>query len=227
MSNASGIIVPGQTEPSTGFVKFKDHDFSARESKDIRQKSDSEPIIEEGYLKAEAIANELGQRWAARNKKEAVTKWYCPLETGKSRKLFDSKKECSEYIKKELKNSVKLAKLEGKKAKDWAPQSVEVSPKRTLADLVPEHHLPMYQAALQGREKAQDLGRVALAQAQQNKYTVGVLVGMMESEAISRIKHLSDKDLQDLVTKAFFRGRRRLYKAARELCATRQIKPPC
>lgn len=208
----------------SGFVASGVDTSSTAKSKDVIESSDSEPVVEAGVLNAIDYGNRLGENWAEREKRDGVEKWYCPFEpAGASRQLFDSKKECQAYINTSFKMRVAQAKLEKKPKEAYTPQRTVLSPKRTLADFVLPEHADKYMAAQRAAMEVQGLGQVARDLASKD-LTAGVLVRMMESQAVLKVRGLGDDELVRTLRAASNHSKRKLLRACQQEVANRKLK---
>lgn len=192
-----------------------DKDYTPpQSSKDVREFSESEPLVEEGTLKAIDAAKRIASKWDERCKKEGKIKWYFPLDTSRDRRLFDTKQACQKHIAANFKMMVQQAKLEKRPKEDYQPKSMLISPKRTLADMVLPEHRHLYNTDQSAARNIQNLGKLAQANASAG-FTAGVLVGMMENQAIAKVKSLDDKELERCTHQSYYRSKRRLFKACK------------
>ena len=191
-------------------------------SKEIREYSDSEPVLEQGVTKSLAHAEKLAAHWNARCKREGQTQWFCPLDASKDRPLFPTKAKCQTYIAKHFKMRVTQAKLEKRPKAEYTAQSVFISPERTISDLVLPEHRHLYDTSRNGVANVQNLGKLAKA-ASSEGYTAGVLVSMVENAAVPKVKGLDDAELKRCTHQSYFKSKRKLFKTCKAEMARRGI----
>jgi len=185
------------------------------------QKSESEPVVVEGLSRSMEFAGKVKERWTAREKKDGTIQWFCPMETGK-RTHFGTKAECQTYMKTTFKARIAQAKLEKLPKSKWTPQKELVSPKREMSDYVPPEYAHLAVVSKATRDRVQNLGRMARKIAGKGM-TAGILVGMVESEAINRIKDLDNAELQRTTRQASYRSKNRLFRACQAECKKRGL----
>lgn len=189
----------------------------------VDQKSESEPIVEDGLARTMEFAGKIRANWEVREARDGKTQWFCPMEPDAKRQYFDTKKECQEYMGKNFTARVEQAKLEKKPKSTYTPQKIRVSPKREMSDYVPPEYAHLAVVSRATRDRIQSLGKMA-RNLSGNAMTAGVLVGMTESQAIARVKGLDDHELKRTAVLAYNRSRRRLFKTAKAECDRRGIK---
>jgi len=198
-----------------------DSQAEAREVPGVAQKSESEPVVVEGLSRSMAFAGKVKERWTERQKKDGTIQWFCPMETGK-RTHFLTKAECQTFMNATFKARLEQAKLEKLPKSKWTPQKERVSPKRQMSDYVPPEYAHLAVVSTATRDRVQNLGRMARKIAGKGM-TAGVLVGMMESEAINRIKDLDNAELQRTTCQSSYRSKNRLYRACQAECKQRGL----
>lgn len=208
----------------TGYVA-SGYDPTAIKSKDVTERSETEPALVQGAVTAAEYADKLSRNWAEREKREGKKVWYCPLEEAAGRQEFPTKAKCQAYMAKHFKARIEQAKLERKPKEAYTPQSRVVSPKRTLADFVLPEHADKVMAAQRAAMDVQGLGQVARSLAEP-EITGNVLCNMMESLAVQKVGHLSDKELPKATRTAYFRSKRKLYQACVKECKKRGVAVP-
>jgi len=210
-------------ETAVSALVVSDYDHTAtRGSKEINEQSDSEPVMLAGMDKVLDNSRRLRQAWQEREKKDGVVRWFSPFDEGATRPTFETEELCRKHMDETAAARIAKAKLEKQPEANYTPQRIFVSPKRTLNDFVlPEHRARMANA-MKAAQDVQHLGRLARAEAQQ-EITAGVVINMIESQAIAMLPRMSDKELKEATRKATFHGKRRLTKAALAECAKRGL----
>jgi len=189
--------------------------------------TESEERIMEGVDKALAHAGEIAKRWDVRNAKEGKKLWYNPLQPRDQREYFDTEAQVNAVLRTSpYRIQVKAAKLAKEPLAKYTPQFIVQSPKRTLADFMPPRQVAIAEAA-RSVMPVQNLGKVNTnTNINGRAMTAGVLMGMQEGLAIKRVKELSDRELQALLHKATFNGKKQLVKAANKEITARKGLPP-
>lgn len=186
----------------------------------VADRSETDPIVEEGLNRSLDHAAVLAKRWDAKNKKQAKVKWYNPLAPVKKRPLFGSRAACQKDIDTNYKNSKIVAMKDNQ---PYTPQKLLVSPKRTLSDLMDPRHLAAHQSALQVAGEMQHIGKLARRESGM-RLSAGTLIAMTEGQSIPRVKDLANDELKSLCMKAGVMGKRRLARAGRDEAAKRGLK---
>ena len=211
--------------PSIGTSVAVDRDYDPGQPgkhKDIRETSESEPLMQDHLQKNLEVANAIAKRWQDKQKKEGKKMWFNPLSAPHARKLHATKAEAQKEIDRDFKMQAEEKRLTKRPEAEYTPQQMLVPPKRTLADYLPPGYERYGQGTTAAANEVQKLGRLAVA-ASGRKLTAGTLVGMLESQAITRIRELDDSELKQAVHKSQFNGKRRLYKALVSEATRRQI----
>jgi hypothetical protein len=190
--------------------------------REVTFSSESEGILTNTVNKTLGVADQVAKNWQDRIEKEGVRVWYSPFDLTNARVMHDTEKKCLDYMKKNHKASIAVAKKNGKPKAAYSPRLYIIPPKRTLEDLVTPQQAAALRRHTEAQRQVEDVRMLGLAAAGGDLKATNV-VGLPEGMAIEKLKRLSDAELKLAANLAWTRGRKKVAKAAKDLCTERGI----
>jgi hypothetical protein len=185
----------------------------------------TEPAVIKGTQKVLHIAEEISARWREREARDSVVKFQCPFCTPSQVAPFDTKKEAERHIKQYHPRQVEMFKLQKRSKDQYTPREVTISPKRTIADVVPIElagRMQQIQAVHDQMKPIRDRG----LQLAQKDLRASSLLMMPESVAEQKVQSLSNDQLKEAGRLAVARGKNSLLRRIRTIARERHVSLP-